>query len=237
MSTRSIPMDTGLDQERLPSTRRAVLLMLVPTALLTALIVGYVVSHGGAVEEAALRRVLPALIAVGHSIALGVLVLVLRSEGRSLLDAGWRLPEGARLGRELAIGLVAALALYLFKELALDSIRALLAGRTPTFTTLFRFGAPVGEGALLAVASTFVVVEEAIYRGYGLPPLASRWGVVPGLLVMGVLFGLLHWGNGLLAILFTGAFGVAFGALFLWRRSLIPVAVAHIGYNVLVILS
>lgn len=230
-------MHTRLEEARLPSTRRAVLLMLVPTALLTVLVVGYVLSHGGAVEEAELRRVLPALIATGHSIALGLLLLVLRSEGRSPLDAGWRLPEGARVGRELVIGLAAALALYLFKELALDSIRALVAGRAPTFTTLFQFRAPVGEWALLAVASTFVVVEEAVYRGYGLPPLVSRWGVVPGLLVMGVLFGVLHWGNGFLAILFTGTIGVAFGALFLWRRSLVPVAVAHVGYNALVILS
>lgn len=34
---------------------------------------------------------------------------------------------------------------------------------------------------------------------------------VGGLLIMGILFGLLHWGNGGLAILFTAAIGVIFG--------------------------
>lgn len=254
-----------VEQSALPRPRRALAMMLLPAVLLTALIVGYVVIVlGGAAAESELRRVLPVLIAAGHSVTLAVLLLVLRSEGRTLADAGWRLPperspglarsgagasEGASagvgsgrgrlavVGREVVVGLCAALALYLFKELVLDSILAWSAGRRPTFTTLFRFGAPVGEVGLLTVASTFVLVEEAVYRGYGLPPLVERWGAMPALLAMGLLFGLLHWGNGVLAILFTGVIGIGFGTLFLWRRTLLPVAVAHVVYNVLVILS
>jgi membrane protease YdiL (CAAX protease family) len=212
-------------------------MLALPALLLTFLIVGYVVSRGGEVVEAELRAVLPVLIAANHTVVFAVLLLVLRREGRTLGDIGWRVSSGRGLVRELAVGVAFGLAFYLLKELGFDSIRALAAGAEPTFTTLFRFRPSLTELPLLLVATTFIAVEESVYRGYGLPPLRSRWGVVVALAVMGVLFGLLHWGNGGLAIVFTGTLGVLYGVLFLWRGTLVAPVAGHALYNALVILT
>lgn len=228
----------GLDR---PGPGRAVAVMLLPAALLTVLIVGFVAARGGVAEEAEVRAALPYMIALNHALVFGALLLVLRGEGRSLVDIGWRIPAGTGRAhlvlRELLVGLVVALALYLFKEIALDPVRQLLAGERPTFTSLFRFRYVASELPLLVVSTTFIVVEESVYRGYGLQALERSWGRARALLAMGVLFGLLHWGNGGLAILFTGIVGVGFGVLYLWRRTLLPVVVAHAAYNAMVVLT
>jgi len=225
---------TSLD----PSWRRPILMMALPAVLLTVQIVGYVVAQGGAVEEAAMRAVLPFLIAANHVVVFVALLWVLKREGRTLGDVGWRRDRvgGSVLGA-VSLGLGAALALYLFKELVLDAVQPLLEGRRPTFTSLFRFRYQSAELPLLAVATTLVAVEESVYRGYGLAALDRRWGRGWALLAMSLLFGLLHWGNGGMAILFTGVIGLAFGGLFLWRRSLLVPFVAHAAYNAMVILT
>lgn len=220
-----------------PTARRAAGMLALPAVLLTVLIVGYVGSQGGAVEESSLRAVLPYLIAVNHAAVFGVLLWVLNREGRTLADIGWRLETGRSLWGEVALGALVALVLYLVKELAFDSIRMVLEGARPTFTSLFRFGWDPSELPLLVVATTFIAVEESVYRGYGLRPLADRFGTAGGLAAMGVLFGLLHWGNGGLAIVFTGLIGVALGGVFLWRRTLTAVVVAHALYNAMVVLT
>lgn len=214
-------------------------MMALPALLLTLLIVAYVVAQGGQVQESRLRAVLPALILANHITVFAVLLAVLRREGRTLRDIGWRTDgTGWRgWGRALLLGLLAGLALYLFKELVLDSVRALLGGRPPTFTTLFRFGFRAEELPLLAVGTTLVAVEESVYRGYGLAALDARWGRGRALLAMAVLFGLLHWGNGVLAVAFTGVLGLGFAALYLWRRDLVVPFVAHALYNAMVILT
>lgn len=220
-----------------PTASRALGVMALPALLLTVLLVGYVVWQGGVATEAELRRALPYLIGANHSLVFVALLLVLRHEGRALQDIGWRRDRGSSILRAVLLGAAAGLSLYLFKELVLDAILALTAGNTPTFTTLFRFGYDREELPLLVVATTLVAVEESVYRGYGLAALAYRWGPGRAILAMAVLFGLLHWGNGALAAVFTGVLGVAFGGLYLWRRSLIVPLVAHVLYNALVILT
>lgn len=220
-----------------PGVGRAVGMLALPAVVLTVLLAGYVGARGDAVDEASLRAVLPYLIAVNHTMAFGVLVWLLRREGRTLWGIGWRLDPGQSLWREVLWGLGLALAVYVLKEVGFDSIRALAAGNRPTFTSFFRFGWTPSELPLLAVATTLIAVEESVYRGYGLEPLVRRLGKSGGLVVMGMLFGLLHWGNGALAVLFTGAIGVIFGAFFLWRGTLPAVVVGHAVYNAMVILT
>lgn len=227
---------------RQPGTLRAIGVLALPAILLTIIIVTWVGAGGGDAAESGIETALPYLIAVNHAVVFAVLLWLLRREGRSLADIGWRaVPEGSRPSRtvrgELAWGVALGLSLYLAKELGFDSIRALVEGSRPTFTTLFNLRWNPSELPLLVVATTFIAVEESVYRGYGLRPLVDRFGAPGGLAVMGLLFGLLHWGNGGLAIVFTGLIGVAFGVVFLWRRTLAAVLVAHALYNAMVILT
>lgn len=220
-----------------PGIGRALGMLALPAVMLTVVIVGYAASLGGTVDEAALRTALPYLIAGSHAVVFGVLLWVLRDEGRGLRAIGWRLDPGHSLAVEVVLGVALAVSLYLVKELAFDSIRLLLDGARPTFTSLFRFRWNPSEAPMLVVATTFIVVEESVYRGYALQPLVDRLGGAVGLAIMGLLFGLLHWGNGGLAIVFTGVIGVVLGGVFLWRRTLTAVVVAHALYNALVIVT
>lgn len=220
-----------------PGVGRAIALMTLPAALLTVLVLGYVAARAGAADGSEVRRVVPYLIAVNHTLVFAVLLWLLRREGRNLASIGWRLTPERPLGREVGVGIGAGLGMYLLKEFVFDSVRALVAGAAPTFTSVFRFQGPGEELPWLLVGTTFIVVEESVYRGYGLAPLRRRWGGAAALLVMGVLFGLLHWGNGPLAIGFTGVLGVVSGLVYLWRGTLTAPIVAHALYNALVLLT
>lgn len=235
-ATATAPVTGSVDPT--PSPRRALGMMLLPAVLLALIVTGYVVTRGGAVSEDRLRAALPYLIALNHALVLGVLLYALRREGRRLSDLGWRVPAGlAALTREIGTGIGAGVLLYLFKELVFDSVQALVAGNQPTFTTLFNLRLGPAEVPLLVVATTFVFVEESVYRGYGLGALLARWGRAAALVAMAGLFGLLHWGNGPVAVVYTAVIGLAIGGLFLWRRSLWTTTLAHALYNALVILT
>lgn len=188
--------------------------------------------------EAVVRDALPVILAVNHLGLFGLLVWLLRRDGETLRAIGWSLARpGRTLVSELVVGLLCGLGLYLLKELAVDPVRQLVAGQTPTFTSLFNFRPAELDMPLAAAATGVVFVEESIYRGYALPFLAERWGTVAAALVTSVAFGLLHWGNGLGAILFASVWGVLFAGIFLWRRNLVAGTVAHALYNLMVLLT
>ena len=78
------------------------------------------------------------------------------------------------------------------------------------------------------------LVEETIFRGFLYPVIARQWGVVAGIVVTGLLFGLLHaaqlWGGwGQIALL------ILVGILLTWVRARTRTVTAsyfvHLGYN------
>lgn len=212
-------------------------MMALPALLLAVVILAYVIGKGGPASEDEIRGALPFLLAVNHVTVFGLLVLALRWEERTLTDVGWCLPPDGSLRKHLLIGVLAALALYVWKELVWDSIRLLAGGNPPSFTSLFRFRFPASDVPMLVAATVLPAVEESVYRGYGLAALDARWGRAAALIAMAVLFGLLHWGNGPLSIVFTGIMGVAFAGLYLWRRTLIAPVIAHSLYNAMVLFT
>lgn len=218
------------------------LMLLLPPVSLGVLIFAYVAARGlspaDPATESAIRAALPAILAVNHLALFALLVWLLRRSGETLRDIGWSLARpGRTLVSELAIGLVCGIGLYLLKELAVDPVRQLVVGQTPTFTSLFRFRPSELDVALAAAATGLVFVEESIYRGYALPFLAERWGTLAGVLVTSLAFGPLHWGNGLGAIAFASVWGVLLAGIFLWRRNLVAGTVAHALYNFMVLLT
>ena len=95
-------------------------------------------------------------------------------------------------------------------------------------------------GAMLLMAMAVFVaplVEETIFRGYLYPLFAKSLGVLPGILITGALFGLMHgaqlgWTWGLVALL------TLVGVIFTFARARTGTVVAsfllHLGYNTMI---
>lgn len=215
--------------------------LIVPPILLGMLIFTYVILSGAATEgkdmNALVRSALPYILAVNHTLVFLMLLYFLRQSGKRLSDIGWNAPNAGYVISQIALGLLVGLALYLWKEFAVDSVRAVMAGQTPTFHSLFNFGLDNSDIPMLFAATTLIFVEESIYRGFAIPPLRERYGLAGALVVSSFFFGLLHWGNGLFAIGATSVYGLFFALIFLWRRNLIAVTVGHALYNFFVIVT
>src|ERR1700688_803996 len=89
---------------------------------------------------------------------------------------------------------------------------------------------------LLMTMAVFVapLVEETVFRGYLYPLFAKSFGILPGILLTGVLFGLMHgaqlaWTWGIVALL------IVVGIIFTFARAYTGTVVAsfllHLGYN------
>jgi membrane protease YdiL (CAAX protease family) len=89
---------------------------------------------------------------------------------------------------------------------------------------------------LLMAMAVFVapLVEETVFRGYLYPLFAKSFGIVPGILLTGVLFGLMHgaqlgWTWGIVGLL------ILVGIIFTFARAYTGTVLAsfllHLGYN------
>jgi membrane protease YdiL (CAAX protease family) len=96
------------------------------------------------------------------------------------------------------------------------------------------------QTALLFVAMAVLIaplVEETLFRGYLYPLFARTFGITPGILLTGVLFGLMHgaqlgWTWGLVTILI--AVGIVFTFVRARTGSVFASFLMHLGYNSLI---
>ena len=95
---------------------------------------------------------------------------------------------------------------------------------------------------LLMVMAVLVapLVEETVFRGYLYPLFAKSFGIVPGILLTGVLFGLMHgsqlgWTWGIVGLL------ILVGIIFTFARAHTGTVLAsfllHLGYNSMIALA
>lgn len=139
---------------------------------------------------------------------------------RALVGVGWRTPSRA-LG-DLALAAI-AWALIETAELAWarvaapSAVTAMLPHTTPERLTWVVF----------AVSAGFC--EEVVFRGY-LQTQLTAWcrSAAVAIALQAALFGVAHGEQGLVAVARVGAYGLLFGALARWRRSLVPGIVAHV---------
>lgn len=130
---------------------------------------------------------------------------------------------------------------YFFAGCALSLIVAILSSRLKApdnspMEELFKNR----QTALLFVAMAVLIaplVEETLFRGYLYPLFARSFGITPGILITGVLFGMMHgaqlgWTWGLVAML------ILVGIVFTWVRartgSVFASFLMHLGYNSLI---
>jgi membrane protease YdiL (CAAX protease family) len=96
------------------------------------------------------------------------------------------------------------------------------------------------QTALLFVAMAVLIaplVEETIFRGYLYPLFARSFGVTPGIVITGVLFGLMHgaqlgWTWGLVTMLIL--VGIVFTLVRARTGSVFASFLMHLGYNSLI---
>jgi membrane protease YdiL (CAAX protease family) len=70
--------------------------------------------------------------------------------------------------------------------------------------------------------------EESFFRGFALPRLKRVFGSWPlAVLIASVCFTLLHAYQGIAGMVSVFMISLAFGGVFVWRKSLLPVVIAH----------
>jgi membrane protease YdiL (CAAX protease family) len=93
------------------------------------------------------------------------------------------------------------------------------------------------DTALLLMAMAVIVaplVEETVFRGYLYPLFAKSFGIIPGILLTGLLFGLMHgaqlgWSWGIVALLIL--VGVIFTSARAYTGTVLASFLLHLGYN------
>ena len=188
-----------------------------------ACVVVWIVAAAGA-------RVLGVWLAVGGAaIALGVAVWALdRNRARKLLR-----PSAGLIAVGAAVGGAMAAVTHLLYPVVAHHVPS-IAADAATLYAAFRAPSP----AVAAIALGPVVIgEELVWRGAVQAALVGRFGRRGGVFLAAVAYALAHAALGsplLLVVAFLC--GLAWGALRVASRSLIPPLVAHLVWDVLVLL-
>ena len=75
------------------------------------------------------------------------------------------------------------------------------------------------------------VAEETLFRGVIQQTLAKRFGLITGLVLASVLFGVAHMGGGVLLVVFATLAGLGYGAVFALTGRLWAVVLTHFLFN------
>jgi membrane protease YdiL (CAAX protease family) len=128
----------------------------------------------------------------------------------------------------------AAIPPMLFGSVALIALRFLLPSllpvRAPSIPISFSsLPLPTVIGALLSIAVIAAVTEEIAFRGYMQKPMEDAYGIVPAVLIVGVMFWVAHLdhGIGVTHLPFHISASIALGLLAYLTRSLVPAMIAH----------
>lgn len=161
-----------------------------------------------------------------------------RAGGPVWSTLGWKpLPDGPVPPRLIVIGLVVS-------GLLLSFLVNLISSEFQPKTALpiqAYFQNRLSAILLMIMAVAFApVFEETFFRGYLYPVVARSWGVAPGIVVTGTLFGLLHaaqlWGGWVQIALL-----ILVGIIFTYARAVSKTVVAsyllHFSYNSLIFLG
>jgi membrane protease YdiL (CAAX protease family) len=213
-------------------------------AAFVAVLIGIGIHRDGEVIAAWTFRSLPYILMATHAILFLMLLAFIRADGITLSCLGWRLPAGKKsLWLEPAVGLVTGMVLWVFIAFALTPLLELaqrVIGDLQLGTGAVGVGRLVAANRIpwLVVGSVSAgIVEESIYRGYAMRRLGSRMGRGWALVVSSILFGFVHFGEGLWPMLGTMILGSLLVGISRWRGNLVAPAVTHAVINTATILS
>jgi len=214
--------------------RRPLIASLRHTAILTAIVLG--VAAYGIYAQATSQAAPNAPVHRGSALPLYLTLLAaewglvryvmvgLRPTGtriRDLVGARWSGP--ADVIRDMLLGVAfwgawTAVALILVRFVGPDakSVEALLPRDQPESVAW----------VLLSLSAGFC--EEVVFRGYFQTQFQALWGhAAPAIAAQALIFGIAHGYQGIRHVVAIALFGVFFGLLAHWRRSLAPGIAAH----------
>ncbi|MBX7099819.1 MAG: CPBP family intramembrane metalloprotease [Myxococcaceae bacterium] len=140
--------------------------------------------------------------------------------GRTWRELGW---HGDRLGRQLGLGVLGALACLGIAAGLLTAVGVSLSELVEQVTS---FSWPQ-RLVFVCIGLQAAFIEESLFRGNLMPALRRHMGPAAALVLTAVLFALYHLNPSPLALLGKTGFGLVYGALALTQRSLVASAVAH----------
>jgi uncharacterized protein YbjT (DUF2867 family)/membrane protease YdiL (CAAX protease family) len=135
----------------------------------------------------------------------------------------------------VGVGLASAVVLYAAADLFMAGLRTLAPTLAEQAQSVYAWSSDAPLGVRLALLVVIVVGEDIVWRGAVTLPLAARCGPAWGCLLAGTAFALAHLTTGppLLAIAAL-AMGTLWSALAVRTRSLVPVVVSHLAWDLAV---
>lgn len=187
----------------------------------------------------AINRAMPAILITNHGILFAVLLWFMRLDGMRARDIGWNITGMRPVAIEITIGVVVGMVLFIVHQYVWQPAVSWMAEGVPTYRAASNT-APLGENLAFALMVGIVLggfVEEQLYRGYVLVRLTERLRLSVACVPMLLFFGALHFGLGWTGMLVATLTGLMLTLLFVWRRSLIAVIIAHASINIFVLVT
>lgn len=162
----------------------------------------------------------PVLNVAGIPLSLLVIWGLSRLKQTGWSELGFKRP--ASWGKTIALGAGVALFMQASAGLVIVPLLARLGAQTPDVSAYAEIEASLSMLLVYLVVSwtTAGFGEEIIWRGFVMPRIAylfgdRKIGWVIGLIVSSILFGLIHYPQGITGMVMTGFIGFVFGVLFL----------------------
>ena len=178
-------------------------------------------------------RIFGYVFTIGWELVLLLIVwLGIRSRGvkmKELIGGRWQSPEDFLIDVGIALGFwLVALAILASLGYLLGLAKAAQAGEAKKLAEMLGPQSPVALTMFVLLSSVAGFIEEIIFRGYLQRQFGALTGnIYLGLILSAIVFGLGHGYEGPRRMVLIAVFGMLFGLLTIWRRSLRPAMMAH----------
>jgi len=178
-------------------------------------------------------RIFGYVFTIGWELVLLLIVwLGIRSRGvkiKELIGGRWKSPEDFLIDLGIALGFwLSALAILAALGYLLGLAKASQAGEARKLAEMLGPQSPIALTMFILLSSVAGFIEEIIFRGYLQRQLGALTGnIYLGLILSAIVFGLGHGYEGPRRMVLIAVFGMLFGLLTIWRRSLRPAMIAH----------
>jgi len=226
--------DSLVDLERVPWSVWGMLIL--PSILLFfitsifSIYIGFIAKGNREIIGKIITQNIPYILILNHSIIFFILLFLLRKNSLSLKYIGLKMTSPKNFLIDIFIGVMIGVFLFMVFSLIFIFLEKI------TGTGLFKPSQNFPYFDFLISGIVFGgIVEELVYRGYGITFLKTNFGNIQSILITSLFFSLLHWGQGIIGLFHSFIIGLFLGILFIWRKNLVPCIFAHATVNFIII--